>query len=264
MRDKDFNTLEFKKFLENLSEFSPNEITKKEILNLKPTKDEFSLKNKIKGTQEFIDIANYEGYFPLTEYPDVIKSLNLLKIEESILSSIEIKNIATIFSITREIKHFLTPHIRNTEILIRRYKNLYPSRETERIINDSIDSSGSIKDSASKDLAKIELLYARVKNTIKTPEYFKILTDKIIRLTDSTEDSEAKERQCKKICRQIRFIGGRQDHLTGMLRSTVKAFRIRVTLLLLEDQPPELQKMLKNMRHETATILHTWLKMEGK
>ncbi len=118
--------------------------------------------------------------------------------------------------------------------------------------------------SLSKDLAKIELLYARVKNTIKTPEYFKILTDKIIRLTDSTEDSEAKERQCKKICRQIRFIGGRQDHLTGMLRSTVKAFRIRVTLLLLEDQPPELQKMLKNMRHETATILHTWLKMEGK
>jgi DNA mismatch repair protein MutS2 len=188
LREKDFSTLEFKKFLENLSEFSPNEITKKEILNLKPTKDEFSLKNKIKEAQEFIDIANYEGYFPLTEYPDITESLNLLKIEESILSAVEIRNIATIFSISREIKNFLSPHIRNTEILIRRYKSLYPSRETERIVNDSIDSSGSIKDSASRDLTRIRKdikeierkVVSILENMVHKHAYSDIIQDKIV------------------------------------------------------------------------------------
>ena len=155
MREKDFEILEFYKFLENLSEFTSNEKTKRKIYELKPTKDEFSLKSKIKETEEFINILNYEGYFPLTEYPDIEKSLDLLKIEDSILSSQEIKNIGTVYYISREIRNFLSPHIKNTEILIKHFKNLYPSREVERIINDSIDNSGSIKDSASRDLSRI-------------------------------------------------------------------------------------------------------------
>jgi Carbohydrate binding module (family 35) len=125
-------------------------------------------------------------------------------------------------------------------------------------------NASSLTKSLRKDLAKIEQLYAKVKNVLKTPEYFQTLTDKIIKLTNSAGDSEAKENKCKTLGRQIRRIGGKQDHLTGTLRSVVKAFRIRITLLLLKKNPPELQKMLKKLRHETAVIMHTRLKMEGK
>ncbi len=188
MRDKDFEILEFQKFLKNFSEFSLNEKTKKEILRLKPTKDEHFLKNKIKETEEFINIVNYEGYFPLTEYPDIEDSLNLLKIEDSILSALEIKNIGTVFSIVREIKTFLSPHIKNTEVLKNHFKNLYPSREVERIINDSIDSSGSIKDSASRDLSKIRKdikeverkVISILEHMVHKHAYSDIIQDKIV------------------------------------------------------------------------------------
>ncbi len=188
MRDKDFNILEFHKFLENLSDLTPNEKTKKEILKLKPIKNEFSLKSKIKETEEFINIANYEGYFPLSEYPDIEESLNLLKIEESVLSSFEIKNIGSIFSTAREIKNFLSPHIKNTEVLINRFKNLHSSREIERIINDSIDSSGSIKDSASRDLASIRKdikeverkVVSILEHIVHKHAYSDIIQDKIV------------------------------------------------------------------------------------
>ncbi|WP_457641269.1 endonuclease MutS2 [Persephonella sp.] len=187
-RKKDLELLEYEKFLEKLSQFTHNEKTKEKILNLKPAVTEKEVTRLITISKEFIEILNREGYFPITEYPDISESLNLLSIEESILSPHELLDIAKILSISRIIKNFLSPYIKEKEYLPVYYRDLYSSRETERIINDSIDQSGMIKDSASRDLANIRKNIKEVeKNVISILEsilnshkYQEIIQEKII------------------------------------------------------------------------------------
>ena len=124
--------------------------------------------------------------------------------------------------------------------------------------------SANLTKSLQQDLYQMNILYAKVQENIKKPAYCKMLTDKIEKLIDSGKDGETKEAECKQLGRQIRTIGGKQDTLVGTLRYVTKAFRMRITLLLLKDSDPAARKMLKNMRHETTQIMHLRFPMEGK
>ncbi len=165
-REKDKELLEYNKFLELLSEYTPNEKTKELVKNLNIETNPERINKKTTLAKEFIQIVEKEGYFPLTEYPDISESLELLAIEDSILSAKEIKDIGSVLSITRTIKNFLSPYIKEKTVLKDLYKNLFSSRDTERIINDSIDNSFMIKDSASRDLARIRKNIKELERTI--------------------------------------------------------------------------------------------------
>ena len=189
MRQRDLDLLEYRKFLENLSNYTFNEKTKGKIKNLKPQTNENSIKKRINLVDSFIKIYEKERFFPLSEFPDIENHLKLLSIEESILSASEIKDIATILSISRQIKKFLQNHIKKeNEEIFQLYRKLFSSRELERIINDSIDESGFIKDSASRDLAKIRKeikeverkIISILENIIHSYKYEDIIQEKII------------------------------------------------------------------------------------
>jgi len=188
MRDIDIKNLEFDKFLKLLSEYTINQKTKEKILQIKPKKSEEEVKKVISESKAFIDILHKEGYFPLTEYPDIESSLKLLAIEESILSPKELLDIATVLNISRSIKNFLSKHIKEKEALQKYYKNLFSSRETEKIIKDSIDNSGMIKDNASRDLNSIRKsireveakIHSVLENLLNSPKYQDIIQEKLI------------------------------------------------------------------------------------
>ncbi len=165
-KEKYTQLLEFDKFLEKLSKYTPNEKTKQLIKNIKPTSDIDILKKKINETDQFLQIVLKEGYFPLNEYPDITEALNLLSIEESVLSPKELLNISSVLLIARQIKNFLSKEIKEKEFLYPIYRDIHPSKETERLINDSIDQSGMVKDTASRDLRKIRDSIKEVENKI--------------------------------------------------------------------------------------------------
>ncbi|MCF6174145.1 MAG: hypothetical protein L3J71_00100 [Victivallaceae bacterium] len=125
-------------------------------------------------------------------------------------------------------------------------------------------TAAKLTKSLNKDLYQIKLYYAAVRDKIKTPQYCKMLTDKVEKLIGSSKDAETQEEACKDIGRQIRVIGGKQDHLVADLRYITKAFRMRVTLALLENPPPVQREILEKMRSETARIMHLRFPMEGK
>jgi len=189
MRQRDLNLLEYEKFLENLSNYTFNEKTKEKIKNLKPQTNENQVKKRINLVNDFIKIYERERFFPLSEFPDIENHLKLLSIEESILSSLEIKDIETILSISRQIKRFLQNSIRKeNEEIFQLYRKLFSSREIERIINDSIDEADFIKDSASRDLSKIRKeikeierkIVSILENIIHNYKYEDIIQEKII------------------------------------------------------------------------------------
>ncbi len=154
-KDKYLELLEYNKFLEKLSRYTPNEKTKELIYKTKPTSDIERIKKLREETDELLQIVLKEGYFPLNEYPDVSEALNLLAIEESVLSPRDLLDIASMLLISRQIKNFLKEEVKDKEHINNLYKELYSSRETEKIITDSIDQSGMVKDSASRDLRAI-------------------------------------------------------------------------------------------------------------
>ena len=184
----DLKAIEFDKFLERLSELTPNTRTKDVILFIKPTANREKVKERIEEVQQFLSLLREEGYLPLSEYPDITQALSMLYIEDSILSTKEIKDIKNILRISRDIKSFLQPHIKEKKYLFSIYKNLYSSRETERIIDESIDSSGMIKDSASRDLADVRKSIKEVEKTIisqlekiiYSPKYSEVIQEKLI------------------------------------------------------------------------------------
>ncbi len=154
-RDKYLELLEYNKFLEKLSRYTPNERTKELIYKTKPTSDIEKIKKLREETDQLLRIVLKEGYFPLSEYPDISEALNLLAIEESVLSPKDLLDIASVLLISRQIKNFLKEEVKDKEYINSLYKELYSSRETEKIITDSIDQSGMVKDSASRDLRAI-------------------------------------------------------------------------------------------------------------
>ena len=188
MREKDLKLLEFDKFLVELSKLTPNDTTKERILSLKPETDQKGVLEKINLTQEFIDILNKEGYIPLSEFPDISEPLELLFIQESVLTAQNILDIYRILKISRTIKNFLSEDVKNTEYLIKIYKNLYSSREIERIIAESIDESGMIKDTASRDLYSIrkgikdleKQIISTLERIINSQKYSDIIQERIV------------------------------------------------------------------------------------
>lgn len=166
MEEKDLANLEYNKFLELLSEYTQNSHTKHIIRSIRPQKDRNILEKEINKTQEFIDIFMQEGYFPLSEFPDIRESINLLSIEDSVLFPKDIYEIGVVLRIVKEIKNFLQGKTLNH--LKPLFKELYPLRELEKLIFDSIDSSYTVKDEASYDLRKIRKEIKEIESKISS------------------------------------------------------------------------------------------------
>lgn len=153
MRERDLESLEYQKFLNLLAEFSHNYITQEKIKSLKPYTDRKVLEIEINKFLEFESIYTKEGYFPLSEFEDITSSLQLAKLEDSILSPKEIYDIGKILRIVKDVKNYFSGH--SLVYLKSLFQSLTPLRELEKIISDSIDESFSIRDNASNDLYKI-------------------------------------------------------------------------------------------------------------
>jgi len=188
LRNKDIQLVEYDKFLEILSEYTPNPQTKEKLLSTGYTTEREKVFSSIQRTQEFINFLEKEGYIPLSGIPDISRQLELLSIEESVLSSEDILSILEILRISRTLKNFLAQGIEGTTYLSKLYRDLYTSRETEKLIQDSIDKSGMVKDTASRDLARIRKNIKEVEkqiinlleNIIHNQKYADILQEKLI------------------------------------------------------------------------------------
>lgn len=186
MEERDLVNLEYYKFLKLLSEFTQNSQTREYIKSLKPIADPQRLKENIDKTSEFIHILKEEGFFPLSEFPDISDSLRLLTIHDSVLLPKDIYDIGVVLQIVKDIKTFLQNKPLNH--LKSLFKELHPLRELEKLIFDSIDKSYSVKDNASYDLSRIRKRIKELEGNINdileriinSKDYEDILQEKFI------------------------------------------------------------------------------------
>jgi len=131
MRERDLESLEYRKFLNLLSNYTHNEITKNKINNLKPITNREFLEREIVKASEFESIFLKEGYFPLSEFPNITQAINLAKVEDSILSPKEIFELGEILRVVKNVKSFLSNHTLNH--LKKLFQNLTPLRELKSL-----------------------------------------------------------------------------------------------------------------------------------
>lgn len=186
MRERDFLDLEYDKFLSLLSDFTPNSQTQSRILKLKPYRDLKIFNIEKSKTEEFITVLKEEGYIPLSQFPDISKSLELLKIQDSILLAKDIYEIGKFLQVVKELKSFFGERkFNHLKVVI---KDLYPLREIEKIIFDSIDNTLTVKDGASFDLRKIrrhmkeveDRIISALEKFINTRDIEEVLQDRFI------------------------------------------------------------------------------------
>jgi DNA mismatch repair protein MutS2 len=186
MRERDLEAIEYNKFLQLLSSYSHNDLTKKAILNLKPFDKPDILQKEIKKTQELFNLYIKKGYLPLTEYPDITQHLKIAIIQDSILSAKDLYDIASFLKVVKEIKNFID--LSDVEVLKILYHNLTPLKELEKAITDTVDNTYSVKDSASTDLSRIrkhireveKQINSLLENIISKATYEEAIQEKII------------------------------------------------------------------------------------
>ncbi|MFN3787074.1 MAG: endonuclease MutS2, partial [Sulfurihydrogenibium azorense] len=186
MREKDLESIEYNKFLELLSSYTHNDLTKRHIINLRPFNNLEKLQKEIQKTKELYDLFIKKGYLPLTEYPDISQALNLAVIQDSILSPKDLFDIASLLKVVKEVKSYID--VSQVQVLKSLHQDLTPLRELEKAITDSIDNTFSVKDTASIDLSRIRKEIKEVESKINKvlesilnkPAYEEAIQEKII------------------------------------------------------------------------------------
>lgn len=164
MNDKTLRTLEFDKILKRLSEYAVMEITKDEILNIKPSTNYKAVLKMQKETSEAVKVSVKCGSIPINNANDVTMSLKRCDIG-GILTNAELLNIARVLNSSRRLKGYIKDI--ETELISEHIDALYEDKKLEVAITSAIIDDETIADDASSSLLDIRRKIKNANNKVK-------------------------------------------------------------------------------------------------
>ncbi|MBU0474951.1 MAG: endonuclease MutS2 [Bacteroidetes bacterium] len=152
---KVLNTLEYFKVLEYIAKYSYTEIGKELILTSLPfNNSDLATKCGLK-VSEAKRILIENDIPPLEFIPNIHTQLSQSKIEGSILTIKNIRDVQNLLAVSRKLKSFLISKCESTSLNSEFNYKLFSDKSLENEIDLIFTSSGEIKDSASNELKKI-------------------------------------------------------------------------------------------------------------
>jgi DNA mismatch repair protein MutS2 len=151
----DSNKLEFNKILNHIAKFCYTSKGKEHVNSLSPfeTKTEMILEGKY--VTEARDLINEAGYPPIASINDPLRDLHLSKIEGAVLTARSVFNIFELAICSAQLKSYLVNNRALAPELSDFATFLFEDKLFERYISTIFDSSGEIKDTASKTLQSL-------------------------------------------------------------------------------------------------------------
>jgi DNA mismatch repair protein MutS2 len=167
--------LEFNIVLEHIAKYSISELGKKKILETQLFDDYKLLKDELDQVEELRQLILKGETLPLENLSDLYSTIYKSKIEKSALSEIELYKVFELCKISRNVKSFITMRADFLNLIHQRTELLIDNKILEKHISESIDSNGTVKDSASRELLNIRrqiieksaLLRNRLKKLVK-------------------------------------------------------------------------------------------------
>ncbi|GEK91367.1 endonuclease MutS2 [Alkalibacterium kapii] len=159
-----YQTLEYKKVIEKLSEHAVSKLGKEKIRMIKPSNDKDIILERLEETEDAALLIRLNGGIPLAQFEDIRPHLKRVRIQGS-LNGKEISEIGRMLKTLREIKTFFTNREEEGLPLNQLYKKvnlLQPFTKLERKIFSIVEESGYVMDDAS---AKLKGLRVGIKQT---------------------------------------------------------------------------------------------------
>lgn len=174
MLKNSFKTLEFDKILSRLKNYATSNFGKELAEKIEPSSDFDAVKENISLTTEAVKIFAVNSP-PLGGFRDVRETFKKIRLG-SVADSEEFLDILSTMYTMRQVKTFF----KETEIAAPKLKFQASQLEIlgnlERLLDNSVDEHGNIRDSASQELKNIRRDLKSAQNRIKT-EIFNILHD---------------------------------------------------------------------------------------
>ncbi len=192
----DFSTairkLEFDRILDRLQQLTASEPARERAAHLTPMTDASLVRLELQRVSEGKELLIVEGVAPLDGIKDVLPALKRASIENHILTSRELLDIASTMRASRTLALFIAKRRKDFPHLSELAAGLFSDKIVEYNIVECIDEEGHIRDSASKDLRRIrqdmistaEILRKRLGSILKRVSERDFLQEEIITTRD--------------------------------------------------------------------------------
>ena len=184
--------LEFDKVLERLQQLVSSEPARDLAAHLVPMTDTASIQLELRRVSEAKELLILEGAAPLDGIKDVLPALRRSAIENHILTSRELLDIASTLRASRLLATFVAKRQKSYPELGVMAAGLFSDKVLEYNILECIDEEGRIRDSASKDLRRIrqdmistaDILRKRLSSILKRVSEKDFLQEEIVTTRD--------------------------------------------------------------------------------
>ncbi|MDP2884866.1 MAG: endonuclease MutS2 [Ignavibacteria bacterium] len=192
----DFSTaihkLEFDKILDRLQQLVTSEPARDLAAHLVPMTDASLVRLELNRVSEAKELLIVEGVAPLGGIKDIVPALKRSTIENHVLTSRELLDIASTLRASRTLSIFISKRRKDYPQLGELASGLFSDKILEYNIVECIDEDGRIRDSASKDLRRIrqdmistaEILRKRLASILKRISEKDFLQEEIITTRD--------------------------------------------------------------------------------
>jgi DNA mismatch repair protein MutS2 len=153
--DDSLRQLEFHLVLEKAAGFSVSSLGRELILSSAPRADLYWLSNEHSLIEEMIRLIIEDDSLPFDGLSDIKSKLQKSLIQNAILTTTEFLSILECIKASRLIKSYFYVKENKYPALAENAKPLHDNRLLEKHITDTIDITGEIKDSASRELSRI-------------------------------------------------------------------------------------------------------------
>ncbi|MCX7737027.1 MAG: endonuclease MutS2 [Candidatus Kapabacteria bacterium] len=147
--------LEFHSILEKISKYCFSELGKELILSSYPTDNLTWLQKEFELIQEMVTLLTEDDPMPSEGMNDIRSKLNKARVQNACLTSEEVLKIYDMLKLSRLIKSFFEQRKEKYPVLYLESELLFVNKLLEKHINDAIDVTGEIKDTASRELFRI-------------------------------------------------------------------------------------------------------------
>lgn len=149
--------LEFRSVVEFISKNCISETGRELIMGSLPTNDLEWLRREHNLIDEAYNMLVRNENLPLENLHDLRHKLHKSQIQNAILLPTDMLEICDMMRVSRSIKSFIKPRNEEFPFLHNLISELYDNKLTEKHINDAIDDSGYVKDTASRELSRIRI-----------------------------------------------------------------------------------------------------------
>jgi DNA mismatch repair protein MutS2 len=250
------NELEFTSVLEFITKFCYSSPGKEYILKSYPGDELYWLRLEHTLISEMKDMILGDSELPLDGFSDVRSYLQKSLVENAVLSTSDILRVADSIRASRLIKRFFTIRREKFPALAEEAENLHENLMLEKHINDMIDDTGAVKDTATKELMRIRQQILSKSNRLRS-RLEKILQR--VSEEDMTRDEFITLREGRYV---IPVKSEHKKHIPGIIHgmsqtgSTVflepsEIFEMNNEIsLLLNEEKREIYRILSNLTRE--------------